>query len=205
MSLKHSYSLLAPIYDWIVESASMPARRKSLAKLGDVTNQEILLTGVGTGLDIPLLNPGAKYIGTDITPNMLKKAQLRANQAAQSSGLHIDLKLGDAMQTDFADNQFDHVILHLILAVVPHPEKVLAEAVRLVKPGGKILIYDKFLRPKQKAPLRRLLSPITGQLFSRVDVEFETLLAAFPNVTLLEDQPSLIGGWFRHILLQKKS
>jgi len=200
MSLKHSYSLLAPIYDKIVASASIAARRKSLSKLGNITNQTILLAGIGTGLDIPLLDTSARYIGTDITPNMLKRAQLRANAAAE---LNIELQLGDAMQMEFPDQQFDHVVLHLILAVVPHPEKVLAEAIRLVKPGGKILIYDKFLRPNQTAFLRRLFSPITGKLFSRIDVEFESVLRQCNHVELLEDEPSLLGGWFRHILLRK--
>ena len=200
MSLKHSYSLLAPIYDKIVASASIAARRKSLSKLGNITNQTILLAGIGTGLDIPLLDVSARYIGTDITPNMLKRAQLRANAAAK---LNIELQLGDAMQMEFPDQQFDHVVLHLILAVVPHPEKVLAEAIRLVKPGGKILIYDKFLRPNQTAFLRRLFSPITGKLFSRIDVEFESVLRQCNHVELLEDEPSLLGGWFRHILLRK--
>jgi ubiquinone/menaquinone biosynthesis C-methylase UbiE len=203
MSLKHSYSLLAPIYDAIVASASLSARRKSLAKLGDVSNQDILLVGVGTGLDIPLLDTSARYIGTDLTPNMLKRAQQRADAICAASSLNIQLQEGNAMQMDFTAQCFDHVVLHLILAVVPEPGKVLAEAIRVVKPGGKILIYDKFLRPNQTAPLRRLLSPITGKLFSRIDVEFEQVLSQFNNVELMEDEPSLAGGWFRHILLRK--
>ncbi len=199
MSLKHSYTVLAPLYDAMVEKPLAQQRLVSLARLGDVTGKTILVNGVGSGLDIPHLPPGAKYIGVDITPAMLK----RAEQRAQNADCDIELVEADCMQLPFDDNQFDHVIMHLILAVVPRPERALQEACRVLKPGGKIFIYDKFIKPGQLALARRLLNLFIRHIATRTDVVFEQVLATCPELVVIKDEPALAGGWFRLIELQK--
>ena len=155
--------------------------------------------GIGSGLDIPLLPQGADYTGIDITPAMLE----RARQCAKRHARTIHLLPGNAMQLAFDDAEFDRVIMHLILAVVPEPERALCEAVRVLKPGGEILILDKFLRPGQKAPVRRALNLLTRNLATRTDVVFEDILAPCGGVTVQSNHPALFRGWFRHILLRK--
>ena len=199
MSLKHSYTVLAPLYDAMVEKPLAQQRLVSLARLGDVTGKTILVNGVGSGLDIPHLPPGAKYIGVDIPPAMLK----RAEQRAQNADCDIELVEADCMQLPFDDNQFDHVIMHLILAVVPKPERALQEACRVLKPGGKIFIYDKFIKPGQLALARRLLNLFIRHIATRTDVVFEQVLASCPELVVIKDEPALAGGWFRLIELQK--
>ena len=206
MSLRHSYTLLAPIYDLMVRRATHGLRKRSLDRLGDVTGQTILVAGIGSGLDIPLLPSGANYIGVDITLAMLRQA--RALQARQHQGLRVALHVGDVMALPYPAQAFDTVIMHLILAVVPHPERALAEAARVLKPGGHILILDKFLQRGQHAPLRRWLSPLLGQIATRTDVVFEDVLAACqqtaqPRLSVISDMPVLAQGWFRNILLKK--
>ncbi len=199
MSLKHSYTVLAPLYDAMVEKPLAQQRLVSLARLGDVEGKTILVDGIGSGLDIPHLPPGAKYIGADITPAMLK----RAEQRAQNANCDIELVEADCMQLPFDDNQFDHVIMHLILAVVPKPERALQEACRVLKPGGKIFIYDKFIKPGQLALARRLLNLFIRHIATRTDVVFEQVLATCPELVVIKDEPALAGGWFRLIELQK--
>ncbi len=206
MSLRHSYTLLAPIYDLMVRRATHALRKRSLDRLGDVTGQTILVAGIGSGLDIPLLPSGANYIGVDITRAMLRQA--RALQTRQHQGLRVALHVGDVMALPYPAEAFDTVIMHLILAVVPHPERALAEAARVLKPGGHILILDKFLQRGQRAPLRRWLSPLLGQIATRTDVVFEDVLAACqqtvqPRLGVVSDIPVLAHGWFRSILLKK--
>jgi len=199
MSLRTSYTLLAPVYDAIVASATRPFRKISLAALSSpATSHKILLAGVGSGLDLPELPAGPSYYGIDITPAMLRRAQ-KCNQDYQNTVLHC----GNVHCLPYRDNSFDTVLMHLILAVVPDPQQALHEAVRVLKPGGHLHIVDKFLRPGQRAIVRRLLNTIIRHIATRTDVVFEALHRNEPILKLLHDQPLEPTGWFRFIRLQK--
>lgn len=196
MTLKHSYTLIAPFYDLLLSAASRPLRRRSLALLPDEPAR-VLLSGVGTGLDLPLLPPQHQYIGIDLSEAMLRRADPRTAQ------LDFRCLQGDAQRLPFADRSFDVAILHLILAVLPDSIACLRETARVVRPGGRVLILDKFLQPGQRAPVRRLLNPLLRRVATRLDVVFEDVLAATPQLLLESDQPALAGGWFRLIRLQR--
>ncbi|MDA8390715.1 MAG: class I SAM-dependent methyltransferase [Gammaproteobacteria bacterium] len=194
MGLRRTYTLFAPWYDAIVGPAFAEARRKSLARLPPCAGR-ILISGIGTGLDAAYLPPGPRYIGVDLTAAMLKRAQRRAPA--------IDLVQGNAEKLPFAGESFDHAVLHLILAVVPDPNAALREAARVVKTGGLILVYDKFLRRGQRAPLRRLLSPLLGRVATHTDRIFEDMLAEAPSLAVLEDRADRVNGYFRRITLKR--
>ena len=195
--LKRSYNLIAPLYDFVIERPLLKARARSLRDLPAEMPGRVLVSGVGTGLDLPLLPAMHRYVALDFSAAMLSRARPRG------ANLQIEWVLGDSMASPFADAQFDHVILHLILAVVPQPEKCLSEAARVLKPGGTILIFDKFLRPQQHAWLRRALNPLTRRLATRMDVVFEEVLRQVPRLQAVSDTPLLAGGWFRGIVLRK--
>lgn len=199
MGLRFSYTLLAPFYDSIVASATQKMRLTSIQRLNYPSSQNILINGIGTGLDLPFLPKQHHYTATDLTPAMLDKCKLRLNQ----SDLEIDLHIADVMRLPFNDNQFDVVLMNLILAVVPDPLLALQEASRVVKPGGKIYIMDKFIRAGQFAPTRRLLNFFIRHIATRTDVVFEGLLEECPELNLIADKPSLMSGWFRLIDIQK--
>lgn len=201
MGLKFSYTLLAPIYDSIVASATLNMRKTSLQRLNIKSPQNILINGIGTGLDIPHLPTHHQYTATDITPAMLTRCQARLNDSPIDMKLHI----ADAMKLPFADHSFDAVLMNLILAVVPEPLSALQEAARVIKPGGKIYILDKFIGRYQLAPTRRILNIFMRHIATRTDVVFENLLDECPNLVLLNDQPSMAGGWFRLIDLEKRN
>jgi phosphatidylethanolamine/phosphatidyl-N-methylethanolamine N-methyltransferase len=195
-ALQRSYTLLAPLYDSFVANPTRAIRQRSLAQLDNVQDMNILLCGIGTGLDIPYLPDGACYTGIDLTYAMLKRAK------RQITTQNISLHQGNVMQLPYPDAYFDEVIMHFILAVVPLPQNALNEATRVLKPEGNILILDKFLREKQRAPVRRLLSPVISKIATRTDVVFEKL--EHPTLTVVNDSPALMGGWFRQILLRKE-
>lgn len=201
MSLRQTYTLWAPIYDLMLRQATRAARARNLEELGAMGGKSLAIIGIGSGLDLDLFTDRTRpeyCVGLDITRAMLKRAQSRS-----ASAFPVHLIEADAMNTPLKQQQFDIVLLHLILAVVPKPEQALAEASRILKPGGRILIFDKFLHHHQKAPLRRLISPLLGMLATRTDVELEPLLAAHPELTLTRDEPLLARGWFRGITLIK--
>jgi ubiquinone/menaquinone biosynthesis C-methylase UbiE len=198
MSLRTSYRFLAPIYDQAVEKPLRRARLRSLGALPAGRPQLVLLDGVGTGLDLPHLPAVHRYVGVDLTRAMLDRARARRDDLA------VDLVEGDSQALPFADACFDHAILHLILAVVPDPARCLGECARVLKPGGTVLILDKFLRHGERAWLRRALNPLARRIATRTDVVFEDALASAPTLRLIDDQPALAGGWFRCIRLMRQ-
>lgn len=197
MSLRLSYTLLAPFYDLVAKPAFAKAREKNLQQLPRSGQCEVLLNGIGTGLDLPYVPACHRYTGLDITRAMLERAVPRAE------GFNIRWVQGDSQALPFKDACFDYAVLHLILAVVPDAAKALQETARVLKAGGMILIFDKFLRPRAHAPLRRLLSPLAANIATRTDVVFEKALEKVPGLRLANDEPALAGGWFRRIRLQK--
>jgi phosphatidylethanolamine/phosphatidyl-N-methylethanolamine N-methyltransferase len=199
MALKHSYTLLAPVYDALVSAPLDHWRQKSLAQLGDTQGKRILINGIGSGLDIPYLPRDASLVGSDITPAMLARAKRRATE----HNCEIELVCADSQQLPFENNSFDVIVMHLILAVVPDSVRALQEAARVLKPGGRIYIYDKFLRHGERALLRRLINIVVRHIATRTDVVFESVLARCPDLTIIADQPALAQGWFRLIELGK--
>lgn len=194
MNLKHSYSLIAPFYDAALAAATRAQRIRSLAALPHEPAQ-VLVGGIGTGLDLPHLPAQHSYTGIDLTYAMLRRAVPR------TKALDFQWVQGDAMRLPFHTASFDHAILHLILAVVPDPAACLAETARVLRPGGTVLIFDKFLRPRQRAPLRRLANPLVRRFATRLDVVFEEILESVPELRLQSNEPALASGWFRLIRL----
>ena len=199
MSLRHSYTLIAPFYDAVITAATRGARANSAAWLADKPPMKVLVSGVGTGLDLPHLPPGHDYVGLDLTAAMLHRSRPRA-------GKHNYWPIqGDAMRLPFPDYSFDCALLHLILAVVPDPGQCLLETTRVLRPGGQLLVFDKFLKRGEPARLRRLLNPLSRRIATRMDVVFEDVLAHAPELELTWDEPALAGGWFRRLGLRRRA
>ena len=196
MSLKHSYTLVAPFYDAFLTAATRGARKRSLAALDEGSPRDVLLLGVGTGLDLPHLPARHRYVGLDLTAAMLRRARPRA------AGLRFTPLRGDVQRLPFRDASFDAAVLHLILAVVPSPTSCLTEAVRVLKPGGTLLVFDKFLR-RGEVGWKRILNPLTRHLATRLDVVFEDVLEAVRGVKVIANEAALASGWFRLIRLEK--
>lgn len=194
-----SYTLLAPFYDLVAAPAFRRAREASLRPLHGIESGAVFLNGVGTGLDLPWLPTTHRYTALDLTPAMMNRALVRAR------GFDITWTQGDSESLPFRDGVFDHAVLHLILAVVARPDRALAESARVLKIGGTLLVFDKFLAPHSAAPLRRLLSPLASRIATRTDLVFEPVLDGVPQLRVLSDEPALARGWFRRIRLQKQS
>lgn len=196
-ALKTSYTLLAPFYDLVARPAFASARRQSLRALPDSGHCDVLIDGAGTGLDLPLLPRAHRYTALDLTRAMLARAAPRA------AGLDIAWVQGDSLALPFAPARFDFVVLHLILAIVPDTAKALAEVARVLRPGGRALVLDKFLKRGERAVLRRLLSPLVARIVTRTDVILEDALGANPQLAVLSDEPALARGWIRRIVLER--
>lgn len=197
MPLKVSYTFLAPLYDLVAGPAFRAARRDSLAALPREARGTVLINGVGSGLDFQFLPRGHRYVGLDLTQAMLSRSVRRA------AGHEFSPVLGNSLALPFRDACFDHAVLHLILAVVPDAGRALAETARVVRPGGSILVFDRFLKHNERAPLRRLLNPLAEGLVTRLDVVLDDVVPRVPGLRVLSDEPAVANGWFRRVRLER--
>lgn len=191
------YSLYTPIYD-LVAGAFAPYRKHSIQQLNLQSGERVLLIGAGTGLDLRFLSDDIQITATDITPAMLSLLQLRAQKKP-----NIQIACMDGQKLTYADASFDAVILHLILAVIPDPVACLLEAERVLKPQGRMVIFDKFLAENQQPSLpRKMLGGLTRFLFSDINRKFSPILAT-TNLQLVHNTAAAFKGVFRYILLKK--
>ena len=147
------YTLWAPVYD-IVGRRFDGRRRESLRLLDPRRGERILIVGAGTGADLPYLPEGCVVIATDLTPAMLARARAHVRE-----GIHLAIMDGHRLGARSAS--CDAVVLHLILAVIPDPARCLQEAARVLRPGGRIVVFDKFIRSRRPPVGLRLLNVVT--------------------------------------------
>jgi phosphatidylethanolamine/phosphatidyl-N-methylethanolamine N-methyltransferase len=189
------YTLWAPIYD-VVGRRFDRQRQESLRILNPLPGERILIVGAGTGADLQHRPPGARVVATDLTLAMLERARPRAREGTY-------LTVMDGHQLAVRTASFDAVVLHLILAVIPDPVRCLQEAARALRPGGRMVVFDKFVRGRPPAVLR-VLNVATSALFTDVTRSFEDILhRSNAPLTLEQESPALFGGLFRHLLLRK--
>ncbi len=194
------YTCWAPAYDALLRAAGFDAaRRLSIDRLRLAPNNRVLIVGAGTGLDLDFLPSNVHVTAIDVTPAMLKHLERRA----AGTGRSVTTRIMDARQLAFPDSTFDAVVMHLILAVMPQPERGVREAVRVLKPGGRIAIFDKFLRDKERPSLnRRLLNAFAKPLFSDLNRRLGPLIAG-TGLVIEHDEPVAFGGTYRVVTLLK--
>ena len=118
--------------DGPVEAALIKALGKNVGALLDI--------GTGTGRIAELLAPCASHVtGLDKSPEMLRIARARLQNLPAG---HHDLVLGDFTDLPFADSAFDTITLHQVLHYAQDPGRVLAEAARVTRAGGRIAVID---------------------------------------------------------------
>lgn len=171
----------------------------SVETLGVQPGEKVLIVGAGTGNDLNYLPMGCKIVATDITPAMVKRIKKRNSKLNHQ----LETLVMDGQNLHFEKETFDKVILHLILTVIPNPAKALKETERLLKPGGRAMVFDKFIPQGKKASLiRRFFNLFTSFLFSSITLNFENILA-HTRLKVVSDQKANLDGYFRIILLEK--
>src|SRR5919108_5056691 len=106
-----------------------------------MTSIRILEAGVGTGLSLPYYASESRLVGIDLSEPMLRKADARVSRL----GLRNveGLAVMDAEHMAFPDNSFDVIVAQLVVTTVPDPEATLDEFVRVLKPGGEIVLVSR--------------------------------------------------------------
>lgn len=118
---------------------------------------DVLELAAGTARNLPHYPDGVKITGVELSPEMLAIARGRAEKLEREA----DLRVGDVQQLEFQDESFDTVVCTLGLCTIPDPRRAVAEARRVLRPGGRLLLLEHVRSPSR--PVRvveRLLEPL---------------------------------------------
>ncbi len=193
-----TYDLWAPGYD-LVGRLFAVARKRAIGKLGLRPGSRLLVTGAGTGLDLPWIPPGVSIVAGDISPRMLCRLRRRALRL----GLDVGSPVLDAQALPFPDGSFDAALLHLILAVVPDPRRCAREVARVLRPGGRATIIDKFVADGAPPPLvLRLLNPLATLVASELTRSLGPILEG-SGLRIVEEERRGRGGYWRIVLVER--
>jgi demethylmenaquinone methyltransferase/2-methoxy-6-polyprenyl-1,4-benzoquinol methylase len=165
-------------------------RRRAMRELKALKPTLILDVATGTG-DLAIqavksLDPD-KVIGVDISAGMMEIGRKKIE--AKGLGKKIELRRGDSENLPFEENKFDAVIVAFGVRNFENLEKGLDEMLRVLKPGGKVVVLE-FSKP-DKFPFRefyglyfRFVVPIVGRLVSKDKSAYDYLpesIHAFPR------------------------
>ena len=157
----------------------------------------VLDLGAGAGIDSFLaakaVGPRGLAIGVDMTPAMLEKA--RAN-AAKVGATNVDFRLGEIEHLPVADASVDVVISNCVINLSPDKRQVFREALRALKPGGRMVVSDLVLeRPLPPELMRNVelyVGCVAGALV-KSDFVAQAREAGFDSVEIVEEHRYTVG------------
>ncbi|KWV60938.1 SAM-dependent methyltransferase [Bradyrhizobium macuxiense] len=139
-TVEQAYDRWAPVYDLVFGGVFSKGRQAAIQATNKIGGR-VLEVGVGTGISLPLYSQNVRIFGTDISEAMLEKAKKRVTEKGLKNV--EGLAVMDAEKLEFPDNSFDVVMAQYVLSAVPNPEAALDEFVRVVRPGGELIILTR--------------------------------------------------------------
>jgi phosphatidylethanolamine/phosphatidyl-N-methylethanolamine N-methyltransferase len=192
------YSRFAPVYDATfgrIIGFYHPLVGQTVAATGA---KSVLEIGVGTGLALPHYAVGTKIVAVDLCPAMLERARARRGLNAE-----VELRLVDGEDLPFEDGRFDAVTLPFVISVTPDPERLLAQARRVVRPGGSVVMLNHFAGVRGLRWLERAFSPFAERIGFRSDLTLDNVLRLAAMQTV-EVRPLAPLGFFTLVHLRHK-
>lgn len=134
---------MTTIWDWRAKfydvcEGSQLRRGPSKAALFREMSGRVIFVAVGTGVDFMHFPPGCEIVGIDISDQMLRRAEARRQAYAGS----LSLVRTDAQKLTFPDASFDTAVTSCTMCSVSDPVQALRELHRVLRPGGRLLMFE---------------------------------------------------------------
>ena len=202
--VEKAYERWAPIYDLVFGKVFDQGRQSTIAE-ADRIGGRILDVGVGTGLSLSDYARTTRICGVDISEPMLRRAQARVRELKL---FNVEtLAVMDAKHLAFPDNFFDAVVAQYVITAVPDPEATLDDFIRVLKPGGELILVNHIGAESGPRRIFELaFAPIARRLGWRTEFPWARLAnwaAKHGGVTLAERRPMPPLGHFSLIRYRK--
>jgi ubiquinone/menaquinone biosynthesis C-methylase UbiE len=146
------------IYDRRASTAPRSRGDANLRWLCGKAEGNTLEVGIGRGRTLPFYPPDVHLTGVDLSEVAASAAQRRANEL----GLVATIHQGDAAALPYPDDHFDTVVFSFALCTIPNDRQAVAEAVRVLTPGGRLLLLEHVRSPNRIVrTIERLAEPFT--------------------------------------------
>ena len=141
-TLHYDKTLIAKLQDAVASSYCGVGNPFSLGRVN--SGEQVLDVGCGAGVDTILASmmtgPNGSVVGLDIVPEMLYQAEANLKLTNLAN---VTFKKASGENLPFPDNTFDVVISNGVINLIPDKESALTEMVRVLKPGGRLMMADQ--------------------------------------------------------------
>jgi phosphatidylethanolamine/phosphatidyl-N-methylethanolamine N-methyltransferase len=201
-----AYARWAPIYDLVFGRVFDAGRRATIAA-ADSIGGRVLDVGVGTGLSLSNYSATTRLVGVDLSEPMLRKAQERVR--AFDLGNVEMLAVMDAKFLAFSTGTFNAVVAQYVITAVPEPEATLDEFIRVLKPGGELVLVNHIgAESGPRLWFELAFAPVARRLGWRPEFPWARLVnwaARHGGVELVERRPMPPLGHFSLIRYRKSA
>lgn len=117
---------------------------------------EVLEIGAGTGASLPHYRSASRVVATEPDPAMRRRLASRMDQAV----VPVEIRDSPAEPLPDPDGSFDAVVYALVLCTVPDPDRALAEAARVLRPNGRLVVLEHVRGSGRLATWQDRLDPL---------------------------------------------
>ncbi len=153
--------------------------------------ETVLDLGSGAGFDCFLaagiVGETGRVIGVDMTPEMIEKARQNARKGDYTN---VEFRLGEIENLPVADNSVDVIISNCVINLAPDKRRVFAEAFRVLKPGGRLMVSDMVVLRELPEVIRNSIEAYVGCISGAImRDEYLRIIEAvgFQEVGILEE------------------
>jgi phosphatidylethanolamine/phosphatidyl-N-methylethanolamine N-methyltransferase len=202
--MRKAYARWAPVYDVVYDKLTEPAARDAV-EAAVACGPRILEAGVGTGLSLGYYPKTSFVCGVDLSEDMLKRARRKVLRRGLT---HVrGLQVMDVCRLGYADDSFDAVVAQFLITLVPDPEGALSEFLRVVRPGGEIVLANHFGQTRGAvAKVEEIVAPLCTKIgwssaFKSTRIE---AWARKNGVEFIGVSPTFPGGFFKILRMRKR-
>jgi phosphatidylethanolamine/phosphatidyl-N-methylethanolamine N-methyltransferase len=168
------YSDFAPLYDKVFGKIFYSRLERVIEDLEIPGGAKVLEVGAGTGTSFPAYPSHCEVTGIDLAPDMLARARRKIRE---NGWVHLKVMEMNALDLEFPEDSFDYVMAFHVVTVVPDPVRMIEEAKRVCKPGGRIVIVNHFTSDfPLVGSFTRALDPVTRWLGWRTDLKLKPFI-----------------------------